>query len=378
MTPKDLLRKKEKIGADAQHAQAAPPAGPALPEFKFIRTTTNLEEVIQPPIYPGDDDSTTKTSRREGMKRLSLGFRKSSSASITNDPPAANEHDSSSEKSTQQLPVRPKAERKLSDRLHLHRDRPRSGSAESSSNLPDNLPEAPVAVPLSAGGDGTVEDTKGVKEQREAEWENRATILAQGNPLVDDNRHSGQQQEKLARVRDASPGVVSNAQGDENIQEAIRLHEAGDLEPSTAMFGRLADPTGANNALAQILYGLALRHGWGITPEPEKAVRYLSLAASNSASIEEQALASGLQKGGAAKGELVLAIFELANCFRQGLGVKKDAVAARQYYETAANLGDTDAMEEAAWCYLEGFGGGKDKVRPHLASSERVIMRPNG
>jgi TPR repeat protein len=109
-----------------------------------------------------------------------------------------------------------------------------------------------------------------------------------------------------------------------------------------------------------------LRHGWGIPPEPDKAIHFLSLAASNSASIEEQALASGVKKGGAAKGELVLAIFELANCFRHGWGVKKDAVAARQYYETAANLGDTDAMEEAAWCYLEGFGGSKDKVRRSL------------
>ena len=43
--------------------------------------------------------------------------------------------------------------------------------------------------------------------------------------------------------------------------------------------------------------------------------------------------------------------------------MKKDAVAARQYYETAANLGDTDAMNDAAWCYLEGVGGKKDKVR---------------
>lgn len=51
-----------------------------------------------------------------------------------------------------------------------------------------------------------------------------------------------------------------------------------------------------------------------------------------------------------------------------------------QYYETAANLGDTgesdeselklnkhntnvtDAMNEIAWCYLEGFGCKKDKV----------------
>lgn len=68
-----------------------------------------------------------------------------------------------------------------------------------------------------------------------------------------------------------------------------------------------------------------------------------------------------MKKGGAAKGELVLAIFELANCFRHGWGVKIDKYAAKQvrrheslgleklrgltdlgqYYETAANLGDT-------------------------------------
>ncbi len=69
-----------------------------------------------------------------------------------------------------------------------------------------------------------------------------------------------------------------------------------------------------------------------------------------------------MKKGGAAKGELVLAIFELANCFRHGWGVQKDAVAAKQYYETAANLGDTDAMNEVAWCYDEGFGTKKDRV----------------
>ena len=153
-----------------------------------------------------------------------------------------------------------------------------------------------------------------------------------------------------------------------------------DLKQSTAMFGRLADPNGANNALSQVLYGLALRlvelhllysthtnsrnrHGWGCTPNPELAITYLSYAASNSADVESLALSAGMKKGGAAKGELVLAIFELANCFRQGWGVKKDAVAAKQYYETAANLGDTDAMNEVAWCYLEGFGCKKDKVR---------------
>lgn len=32
-----------------------------------------------------------------------------------------------------------------------------------------------------------------------------------------------------------------------------------DLSQSTAMFGRLADPQGENNAISQVLYGLALR-----------------------------------------------------------------------------------------------------------------------
>jgi TPR repeat protein len=101
-------------------------------------------------------------------------------------------------------------------------------------------------------------------------------------------------------------------------------------------------------------------------------VHFLSLAASNSASIEKAALAAGVKRGGAAKGELTLAIFELANCFRNGWGVKKDPVAAVKYYETAANMDDTDAMNEVAWCYLEGFGCKKDKVGNETTVRHRI------
>lgn len=98
------------------------------------------------------------------------------------------------------------------------------------------------------------------------------------------------------------------------------------------------------------------------------------MAANNSAEVEKIALDAGVKKGGAAKGELVLAMYELANCYRNGWGIKKDPVAAKQYYETAANLGDTDAMNEVAWCYVEGFGTKKDKVsrRFHLSSPSSV------
>ena len=89
---------------------------------------------------------------------------------------------------------------------------------------------------------------------------------------------------------------------------------------------------------------------------------YLSMAARNSAQVETTALDMGQLTGGSAKGELTLAIFELANCFRNGWGVKPDPPAAKQFYETAANMGDTDAMNEVAWCYLKGYGCKKDKV----------------
>ena len=96
------------------------------------------------------------------------------------------------------------------------------------------------------------------------------------------------------------------------------MHETGELTKATEMFGRLGDPNGANNALSQVLYGLALRHGWGVEKDESKAVMFLSAAASNSGAIEEEALKAGMKKGGQAKGELTLAIFGLANCFRNG------------------------------------------------------------
>lgn len=113
---------------------------------------------------------------------------------------------------------------------------------------------------------------------------------------------------------------------------------------------------------------------------------YLSLAASNAARIQSAALAAAASNTttttpastitsasptppsrrlttGPAHDELSQAMFELGNNFRHGWGVAVDAVAARTYYEVAAHMGDADAMHEAAWCYLHGFGGAKDKAR---------------
>jgi hypothetical protein len=339
MPLRDLLKKKEKIqGTDSSNASTPTPEelDNPVPEFTFLRTTTTSQEVIAPPTYPEENLPPPQSPPKQHHSRL----RRHSNAS---------QKSSASEK--EQEKQRPKADRRLSERLHLSS---RSRSASSISvNVPENLPEIEGGVATNAEG--------------EAEWEKRATLLAKGNSVVRPGASRGSSSRSEEIVQDDTgrrnrSGTISNPTDDSDIQEAIRLHEAGDLARSTQIFGRLADPNGENNALSQVLYGLALRHGWGIAKNEALAVTYLSAAASNSADIESLALAAGMKKGGAAKGELTLAIFELANCFRNGWGVPKDPVAAKQYYETAANLGDTDAMNEIAWCYLEGFGCKKDKV----------------
>ncbi|KAH6637858.1 hypothetical protein C7974DRAFT_432675 [Boeremia exigua] len=357
MALKDLLKKKEKIKDEgATGAPAAPPAlSPSVPEFHFFRTTTSTHEAIEPPSFPGDPTRADAPLLSPKDARGFARFRRASHTSATSPQPSPRTSDDAARPRSGTLGAR------LLGRSKSH----------TSINVPANLPDlsdAPVAR--------TPED--------EARWEKRATVLVQSGPLAA-SAHSAPPTPTIEISADMAalgmspapvsprPGVQRNpstgAVADETeIQEAIRLHEKGNLEASTALFGRLADPAGPNNALAQVLYGLALRHAWGIDADQTQAVHFLSLAASNSAQVEQIALSAGL-KGGSAKGELVLAMYELANCFRNGWGVAKDPAAARAYYETAANLGDADAMNEVAWCYVEGFGAKKDKVRVHVASS---------
>ncbi|KAF5542934.1 DSF2 [Fusarium phyllophilum] len=314
---RDILKKKDDLST-GQPPEKGTIDHLAAPEFTIIRSDTSTQERIYPPSMKSVDNLhlAVQEPKEKDKSRRSLDvFRSGRSRSASESSQTKKESGA----------------RRLSQRLHLSRAPP------SSENVPENLPD--------------------IVTSDEAQWEKRATMLAGQNNRARSSSRPGTPSDSSRSEERA----VSSQQIDQDIQEAIRLHEEGKLELSTRMFGRLADPQGANNPLSQVLYGLALRHGWGCAPDPEGAVKYLSAAASNSASIEQMALQAGMKKGGAAKGELVLAIFELANCFRHGWGIEKDAYAAKQYYETAANLGDTDAMNEIAWCYVEGFGCKKDK-----------------
>ena len=333
MPLRDLLKKKDRI--EHNETPIPPSSLPQASEFTFMRTDTNIQEPIALPTFSQDRDIQDEKKDEQTSPRKHL-FRRSHKVS-----PSRESADPSSPP--------PKDRKRFSQRLGL-KDR---SASTSSIHLPSDLPTIQYAY-----------SDQGNTEETEAQWEERATRLASKSPSVGARSPTTELQNLSLGDAPGSrspsrPRSVSDAKSDVNIQEAIRLHESGSLEAATDMFRQLAE---TGNVLSQVLYGLSLRHGWGCTPDPERAVTFLSEAASNSAEIESQALQAGMKKGGAAKGELVLAIFELANCFRHGWGVAVDKAAARQYYETAANLGDTDAMNEAAWCYLEGFGGKKDKV----------------
>ncbi|KAI0152230.1 HCP-like protein [Hypoxylon sp. NC0597] len=383
---RDLLKKKDQVdGSGIVDRETLDRL--AGPEFTFIRSDTNTHEIIHPPSAPRDQNNNSFLSTKDAGSS-------SSSSKARRSLDVFRPRSRGSSTSSEGKEHRSGGHRRLSQRLHLSKPPP------TSDFVPENLPQINVssaeegALGRGAGGGAAVVGVD--KDAYEGQWEKRATILAEANergqrrsrsPSVASHTPSsspppaegygsgyrfydevdrsgnggygngGQGQGQ----KNKTPPVVSSKAIDDMIQEAIRLHEEGELDQSTRLFGRLADPQGANNPLSQVLYGLALRHGWGCEPDPERAVTYLSAAASNAAAVESMALQAGLKKGGAAKGELVLAIFELANCFRHGWGIPRDPVAAKQYYETAANLGDTDAMNEVAWCYLEGFGCKKDK-----------------
>lgn len=220
---RDILRKKEQLGAGPAEQEAM--AQLNGPEFIFIRSDTLSQDILEP---PGDNllQTTANMTPNKSPRRSLDVFSRSRSASV-------------SSQASCQSPTK----RRLSQRLHLSRQ------PESSENVPDNLPT--IVVPAADVGDG---------DGAESQWERRATMLAGQNELARSRPATPVSTETATSPgQDARPSPILSPAIDQDIQEAIRLHEAGQLEKSTVAFARLADPAGANNPLSQVLYGLALR-----------------------------------------------------------------------------------------------------------------------
>ena len=150
MTLKNLLKKRSKAREHEGPDEKPMPVPTTAHEFTFMRSDTNTQEVLSLPPSPDELSANASSTLALGKDKSSSSrrhsrFRSSSNVSTTS-------RDSKTEKRLSSL---------LSLRSHSHESR------KSSANVPTDLPNI---------------DDSHEGNEKEAKWEERATILAQGNP----------------------------------------------------------------------------------------------------------------------------------------------------------------------------------------------------
>jgi len=113
--------------------------------------------------------------------------------------------------------------------------------------------------------------------------------------------------------------------------------------------------------VGMLMWGLTLRHGWGCEKNEKIGFKWLRRAAESAVEDLENARIGGSVDSAVVQTELVLAIYEVGQCFFQGWGVVKDQKMAVSYYTVAARLGDPDAQSDLAFCLANGKGCKKDR-----------------
>lgn len=118
----------------------------------------------------------------------------------------------------------------------------------------------------------------------------------------------------------------------ECLLRGISHHEANRLEESAHWFERAANEQGGC-AVGMLMWGLSLRHAWGVEKDERAAFWWLRRAAECAVADMEKAT-DGVSKEGnnpekerdrkAVQSELVLAVYEVGQCFFHGWGVETD------------------------------------------------------
>lgn len=166
------------------------------------------------------------------------------------------------------------------------------------------------------------------------------------------------QQERSDNARQSlakPPGESSGGRTPEDfLQLGIQHHEANRLQESARCFERSANERGGCG-VGMLMYGLTLRHGWGCRKNEKAGFKWLMKAAESAVGDLERVRTSGGQADVGVvqvcvafgfgrrievdfeQTELVLAIYEVGQCFFHGWGVVKDqkmAVVSFDYTET--------------------------------------------
>lgn len=189
----------------------------------------------------------------------------------------------------------------------------------------------------------------------------KSPLLNRGNSVKPNKRSPSMRTpslntSNLASLPDAALSAITH------VELGIEQHEENQLPQSTHHFkvaAEMGDLTGC------LLYGLALRHGWGIRPDLQRSVQLLQQAAdsANLKNLRTDDLRGSKLFTAPLNDQLGVAMYELAVSFKNGWGVAADKKMSLKYLEFACDLGDVEAMVEAAECYLNGNGCKKDKSK---------------
>ncbi|KAF8824042.1 hypothetical protein HHX47_DHR9000438 [Lentinula edodes] len=160
------------------------------------------------------------------------------------------------------------------------------------------------------------------------------------------------------------PPDEAKSKADHYLQLGIKHHEANRLQESAICFEKSAKE-GGGCGVGMLMWGLTLRHGWGCKKDEKGGFVWVRRAAEGAVADLERARLSGgtgdLAERGVVKAELVLAIYEVGQCFFHGWGVVKDQKMGVSYYRVAARLGDADAQNDLGFCLANGKGCKKDR-----------------
>ncbi|KAJ7924326.1 hypothetical protein B0H13DRAFT_1601806 [Mycena leptocephala] len=183
------------------------------------------------------------------------------------------------------------------------------------------------------------------------------------SPASSQSRHVGFANAATTPAGLASPspsGRFAMRTAQEFLQLGIQHHEADRLQESAVCFERAATLDGGCG-VGMLMWGLALRHGWGCTKNEKQGFKWLRRAAESAVGDLESARKGGEIDEGAVQTELVLAIYEVGQCFFHGWGIPKDQKMGVSYYAVAARMGDADAQMDLAFCLANGKGTKKDR-----------------
>ncbi|KAF5102387.1 hypothetical protein DV451_001882 [Geotrichum candidum] len=181
---------------------------------------------------------------------------------------------------------------------------------------------------------------------------------------------------------------------EEHVSLGIYYHESGNLREASYHWQNASfhgDTTG------MLLYGLALRHGWGIKQNPVEAFKWLRKAIGPA--IEKESLETALKNDlGQAlqdkllakdpatatgsrsapgqnkfkKARIAAAMYELGMCYLNSWGTEKDEEMALHCFELAGAMGDCDALCEAASMWMKNGSKGRKKDLQRAAKLYRT------